>query len=234
MTVEFQSNIDFNAYQQDFKHDLRTRIDNVFAPEQASQMTRYLEQDIPYHNAYTSNGEPRTIAIDELRKMGPEQQQLFIHRIYSEASKGVGFLYGRHKFDTVHGDSLSSRVLKWLNSDSTLQRMRELTGHNDIQSASAQATRYTPGHFLTRHNDIHDKEQRRVAYVLNFTETWHPDWGGLLQFYQQDGTPRDAWAPKFNSMVLFDVNHVHAVTYVAPYAAKPRLAITGWFRATPL
>jgi Rps23 Pro-64 3,4-dihydroxylase Tpa1-like proline 4-hydroxylase len=56
----------------------------------------------------------------------------------------------------------------------------------------------------------------------------------LLQFYQDDGTPRDALTPSFNAMTLFDVKHVHAVTYVAPFASKPRLAISGWFRASPL
>jgi len=32
---------------------------------------------------------------------------------------------------------------------------------------------------------------------------------------------------------LFDVRHVHSVTYVAPFAGAPRLSITGWFRAGP-
>jgi SM-20-related protein len=33
-------------------------------------------------------------------------------------------------------------------------------------------------------------------------------------------------------MAIFDVRHIHSVTYVAPLAAKPRLSITGWFRAS--
>ncbi|MFT4939017.1 MAG: SM-20-related protein [Paraglaciecola sp.] len=88
-----------------------------------------------------------------------------------------------------------------------------------------------PGHYLTRHNDVNPKKQRRVAYVLSLSKHWHPDWGGLLQFYQPDGTPKDAWAPQFNSMALFDVNHVHGVSYVAPFATQAKYSITGWFRA---
>ena len=34
-----------------------------------------------------------------------------------------------------------------------------------------------------------------------------------------------------NPMTIFDVKHIHSVTYVAPLATKPRLAITGWFMA---
>jgi Rps23 Pro-64 3,4-dihydroxylase Tpa1-like proline 4-hydroxylase len=69
---------------------------------------------------------------------------------------------------------------------------------------------------------------------MNFSPQWHPDWGGMLQFFQDDGTPRDAWAPQFNSLVLFDVAHVHSVTFVAPFAKTPRFAVTGWFRTKPL
>jgi len=55
-----------------------------------------------------------------------------------------------------------------------------------------------------------------------------------LQFFEDDGTPRDAWAPVFNSMTLFEVRHIHAVTFVAPFLKQPRLSLTGWFRAKPL
>ena len=72
-----------------------------------------------------------------------------------------------------------------------------------------------------------------MAYVLSLTERWHPDWGGLLQFFEDNGTPRDAWVPGWNVLSLFDVRHVHSVTYVAPFAGAPRLSITGWFRAGP-
>ena len=55
----------------------------------------------------------------------------------------------------------------------------------------------------------------------------------LLQFFEDNGTPRDAWVPGWNVLSLFDVRHVHSVTYVAPFAGAPRLSITGWFRAGP-
>jgi Rps23 Pro-64 3,4-dihydroxylase Tpa1-like proline 4-hydroxylase len=69
---------------------------------------------------------------------------------------------------------------------------------------------------------------------MSFTRNWHPDWGGLLQYYDDDGTPRDTWAPLFNSMTLFDVRHIHSVTFVTPFSTQPRLSLTGWFRAIPL
>jgi Rps23 Pro-64 3,4-dihydroxylase Tpa1-like proline 4-hydroxylase len=43
--------------------------------------------------------------------------------------------------------------------------------------------------------------------------------------------------PGFNVLNLFKVPTDHSVSVVAPFAAEPRLALTGWFRqldgATP-
>ncbi len=44
--------------------------------------------------------------------------------------------------------------------------------------ADAQVTRYTPGQFLARHSGDITREGRRIAYVMGFSEEWHPDWGG--------------------------------------------------------
>ena len=73
-----------------------------------------------------------------------------------------------------------------------------------------------------------------MANVITLRSGWHPDWGGWIKLYEDDGTPRDAWSPGLNVLSLFDVRHVHSVTYVAPYAKAPRLSVTGWFLATPL
>jgi Rps23 Pro-64 3,4-dihydroxylase Tpa1-like proline 4-hydroxylase len=66
--------------------------------------------------------------------------------------------------------------------------------------------------------------------VLNLTRRWQADWGGLLQFVDAAGEITDTWLPRFNTMALFRVPVRHTVSYVAPFANEPRLAITGWFR----
>ncbi|MBD8524978.1 2OG-Fe(II) oxygenase [Pseudoxanthomonas sp. CAU 1598] len=112
--------------------------------------------------------------------------------------------------------------------------MRELTGFTDIRKVDAQATRYLPGHFLTAHDDDGSPtgQIRRVAYVLSLSERWHPDWGGLLNFYDGDsGQIQDTFVPAYNTLSLFTTPQYHAVSTVAPYAPLPRLSITGWLRA---
>jgi Rps23 Pro-64 3,4-dihydroxylase Tpa1-like proline 4-hydroxylase len=181
--------------------------------------------------AYIKDGRPTLSSSADLSVLSAQQQHNMRKSILELGSQGIGYLYARHPIDT-HSDNVLIAVKKWLNDKKTLELVKNLTGKTDIKLASAQATRFSHGHFLTRHQDIHEIEQRRLAYVLNFSENWHPDWGGLLQFYETNGTPRDAWSPLFNSMAIFDVKHIHSVTYVAPLAMRPRLAITGWFRAS--
>ncbi len=157
--------------------------------------------------------------------------------IYAEAARGVGFLYGRFHLNEAKDIENNEdydflyELFKFLNSDDMFSAINKITKIEGIKSADAQATSYRAGHFLTRHRDDLSGQERKLAYVMGFTEVWHPDWGGLLQFFEEDGTPRDAWAPMFNTLSLFDVSHIHSVTHIAPYAATPRLSITGWFRS---
>ncbi|MFT6919272.1 MAG: Rps23 Pro-64 3,4-dihydroxylase Tpa1-like proline 4-hydroxylase [Cognaticolwellia sp.] len=104
---------------------------------------------------------------------------------------------------------------------------REITSTLELQYADWQATKFRRGDFLTRHIDNVPGETKRIAYVLGLTEDWHPDWGGLLQFFEKDGTPTRSWSSAINSLILFNVDKVHSVR---PFALKNRYSITGWFR----
>jgi Rps23 Pro-64 3,4-dihydroxylase Tpa1-like proline 4-hydroxylase len=104
-----------------------------------------------------------------------------------------------------------------------------ITGSNSFDAAFAQATNYRPGHYLTRHLDDPKGEHRKFAFVWGYTRRWDPDWGGLLQFFDDQSRPAQAVSPEFNTLDLFDVHHIHSVTLVAPYALNPRLAVSGWY-----
>ena len=230
MSLSFNESLNFDVIQGQYQTDKRVRIENVLSPAVARGVAENLTK-LSYPNAYVSDGKNFMISHHDIQAMSTSVRLQFFKTLYSQAAQGVGFFYGRQEL-LAGKSSLVNNVLSWLNSAEVLQQVKLITGNTDIDHASAQATQYIPGHFLTRHNDINVIEQRRIAYVLNFSQGWHPDWGGLLQFYQADGTPKDAWSPQFNSMALFDVNHVHAVTYIAPFANAARYSITGWFKAS--
>jgi SM-20-related protein len=156
--------------------------------------------------------------------------------LMQNATNGIGYLYCGYVMNASRADDDGERkilydVFEYLNSSAMLDFVQAVTGRTDLVRADAQYTRYSAGQYLTRHRDDIEGQARRLAYVFGFTRRWHPDWGGLLQFYEGDGTPRDAWVPGFNRLSLFDVRHVHSVTYVTPFAGEARLSLTGWFYA---
>ncbi|MEM7432730.1 MAG: 2OG-Fe(II) oxygenase family protein [Pseudomonadota bacterium] len=120
-----------------------------------------------------------------------------------------------------------------INSDDFIGLMRQVSRDDQISFADAQATRYRPGHFLTRHTDAVDGKCRRIAYVLNLSPIWSADWGGILQFFDASGNVTGGFSPAFNTLNLFRVPSEHAVSIVAPFAAANRISITGWLRSGP-
>jgi hypothetical protein len=90
---------------------------------------------------------------------------------------------------------LLHQVLEFLNSPEHLAFTRMLTGENRIRRVSAQATRYRAGHFLRRHNDSSESDQRLYAYVMNLSRDWQADWGGQLQFLDPEGRVLETFLP---------------------------------------
>lgn len=232
--------LDRAALVGQFAVDGRVRIENILDADVAERIRECCLDHVPYEYLTNIDGQNVVITADEMQKLSEEQLLELQKNIMTAASSGVGFFYCGYKINRLADDSDDENirflhsVFDYLNSEEMLSFIAEVSGCDDLQSADAQYTRYTAGQFLTRHKDDVSAEKRRLAYVMSFTRNWHPDWGGLLQYYDDDGTPRDTWAPLFNSMTLFDVRHIHSVTFVTPFSTQPRLSLTGWFRAIPL
>lgn len=232
MQFDFASQIDWTAVAAEFAEHRRLRLEQVLPVETIRALLKTADQEVVYGQAFVDGSGSREISLNEFRGLTPQQRQQLVNAVYGQAARGIGFWYGRHAIGKS-SPGLVAAFLDWINSETVLNQIRRLDGADDVQSASGQLSRFMPGDFLTRHTDDVGEEGRRVAYVMNLSEAWHPDWGGLLQFFHLDGRPRDAWSPLFNSLCLFDVRQVHSVTCVAPFAPRPRLAISGWFRTRP-
>lgn len=228
------SDIDTAALAEQFRLDDRIRIRNILSADVAEKVATCCETKVPFDFIYHLDGKNRVTSASDMAATNLEEQKRMHQKLMQAASQGVGFLYGGYMMNRPgHAPDAELKILydlyQYLGSEEGLTAFREITGIEELSGIDAQFTRYTSGHFLTRHSDNITEEGRRVAFVFGFSRKWHPDWGGLLQFYQNDGTPRDAWLPEFNTLSLFDIRHIHGVSYVTPFAAAPRLAFTGWF-----
>lgn len=233
--------LDIAALTNSYVIDKRLMIENFLQDDVAERIRNACLNSVPYDLQYVLDGQYQSLSRSEAAKYSPEEQRAINSRIMAAASQGVGFLYDGYLKSRVKTtpDSMLNDDLVFLHdvfhkigSEDILSLISSITGAQELTGAEPQYTRFSQGHFLTRHRDVVGGRDRRIAFVLGLTRGWHPDWGGLLQFYQQDGTPRDAWAPRFNVLSIFDISHIHAVTYVTPFATAPRLSLTGWFVAS--
>lgn len=122
-------------------------------------------------------------------------------------------------------------VAQEMSAGTTRDALRQITSAPDMEYADAQATAYSPGDFLTGHDDSFEGKNRRAAYVLSLTPVWRIEWGGLLMMHDPDAEPAQAHMPLMNVMTLFRVGQMHSVSEVSRAAAYRRYSITGWLRA---
>lgn len=232
--------LDTKVLAKAFKKDNRLRVNDFMQHDIAERMHKACKQHVPFSTHYVLNDTYQSFTQADIAKLSQQEASNISKNILAAASKGIGFLYEGYLKSRINNDPKAQThpelqflhsVFDYLSSEEVLLKIKQITGNQDIIGAEPQYTRYTAGHFLTRHLDVVAGGGRRYAFVLSLSKNWHPDWGGLLQFYEKDGTPRDAWHPKFNVLSLFDVSHIHSVTYVTPFASEPRLSLTGWFVA---
>ncbi len=224
--------LNLEALRSEFARERRIRIRDVLDPAIADAVASEMSK-LPY-KVFCATGKGVAVIDPEELASWDRARQVELQRTLAEAaSRAEGFAYFGYRMteawqagapDTALGCFYSA-----LASEATLDAIRHITGAATFDNVFAQATDYRPGHYLTRHLDDPRGEHRKFAFVWGCSRAWDPDWGGLLQFFDNDGQPTYSYSPGFNTLDLFDVSHVHSVTLIAPFALAPRLAVSGWF-----
>lgn len=219
---------------RDFAAHGRVRIPGFLPGAAARELHAFLER-APWWRTFNQGERTWDLGPDSLAVLTPQQEAELDKAIHAGAREDFQYVYETVRVSedpTERGERALpvDRLLEGLNSDAALAMWRELTGEPDVAFVDGQATRYLPGHFLTRHDDDVEGKNRVAAYVLNLCPRWRPEWGGLLQFHADDGEVTQAMVPGFNLLNMFRVPQPHSVSLVAPFAPSPRYAVTGWVR----
>ena len=106
-----------------------------------------------------------------------------------------------------------------------------MIGEAAVRFADAQGTAYSPGDFLTGHDDAVEGKNRYAAYVLGLTPVWREEWGGLLMFHPGAAGEGQFLIPGLNRLSLFAVGQQHSVSLVSRATPVRRYSITGWLRS---
>lgn len=212
----------------------RVQVPDFLQAAAADALARELAGQVPWQLAERSEGVSHT----STRGAYPDDAEYtrILQRGYARAADSYQFAYDSYMLIKAAKEGwdpglLAHGVLNFMNTPPFIAFARTLASDAAITHVSAQCTRYRPGQYLMPHEDLDVDEGRRYAYVINLSRDWRPDWGGQLQFLDADGNVTDTFLPRWNSLSLFRVPQRHQVTLVAPWAARPRHAITGWWLA---
>ena len=227
--------LDLAPYREEFESCGRVRISDIFRTDFAEEIYAALQQ-APWGALFRVKGKTVSVAREGLAAYTPRDLMNLRKVIFAETAKGFQFSYHSLALKHAKGAAWDNKQVvpalrACLESEEFLEIARNVSGFEAIRSITAQATCYVPESFLSAHDDVSDNvENRLVAYVLGITKDWKFDWGGFLQFLDpESGKVIDSFPPTFNSLMLFRVPQWHSVSFVAPFALKPRISVTGWY-----
>ena len=211
----------------------RSRIPGALAPATAQALYAELASSGEWTRTFRQGPTERVLSAHDLATMGEVPWRALEQFAHAGPEDGFRFLHDAIRIppeaEARHARGmLLERVWEALNAEPSLELFRTVAGDREITRLYIDATRYLPGHFLTRHNDGRKFGQRVLAFVLNLSPRWRADWGGLLQFHDDAGDIERASTPVFNTLSLFTIPRWHSVSMVAPFAPIPRISLAGW------
>ena len=222
-----------------FERDGIVRIPAVLADDDAAMLYNELRERSDWVQVINSGEEKLFELSRQIREELPQQKKAELDdAVYAGARSGF-----QYRYETIRvPDSKAARenspdslfgLAQSLSMGPSLAALRRITGAPEINYADAQGTAYSPGDFLTGHDDSFEGKNRRAAYVLSLTPVWKIEWGGLLVMHGEGDEPARAYMPGMNLLTLFRVGQMHSVSEVTRAAAYRRYSVTGWLRAEP-
>lgn len=227
------SRLDPHALSQRFAKAGRLQIEDFLELPDARKLAESLET-LDWRLVLNSGSRHVDLHPSQLAALQPAQQAAILAEVKKNAVHHFQYLYENLPVhDMIEAGQLEHRLLRTayetMNSAAVRDFLAKVTGEM-TDFCDMQATRFSPGHFLTIHSDNAVGKNRRLAYVLSLTGGWSPTWGGQLQFLDDHNHITASFMPRFNALSVFKVPTPHHVTQVTNFAPKGRVSLTGWYR----
>ena len=228
--------LNYNQLAKEFKQKKCVVIKNLLREDVADELYTYFASKMPERMWYTSFNIPSMSDEVGFLQHIPENQSK-IEKLFAAANSD--FIRGNFSyiFDRTieHDESCPCSVCKHLAfiRDSEIALLVKLiTGLNITEYGEVFASRYTPGQFLSTHND---RVKGTLSFVFGLSKNWRPEYGGNLFFLEDDKTTiKKVVLSSFNTMTLtlMNSNEIHGVphfvSHVTDGVVQQRLSITGW------
>lgn len=232
-TLEIRAGHDWAALGETLRQQGRLQVQDFFTDETAEYLHKIHAENQDWYLAYNEGNNYYESSMQQLQALNTQQRQQFMNNIYARARSQFQYVFFQYyisqaiKLGEQPGHPMHE-FHRLMNSDSSLEVLRTLTGETAVREVDSYASNYAPGHFLTAHDDRHATHDRVAAYVVSMTKIWDKNWGGHLAFFDDAGNVTDAFIPSFNTLNIFLVPQMHAVQQVASFAGATRSSYLGW------
>ncbi|OYX94081.1 MAG: proline hydroxylase [Novosphingobium sp. 16-62-11] len=225
--------LDAGALAAKFARDGRVQVKDFLARESAEALHLLLRERSDWVQVLNVADKVYELSRETRAQMSEAARADLDNAIYAQARQGFQYRYESIRVPdaaaarAVSSDSLAA-FAEWMSGGEARDLLRKVVGAADIAFADAQGTAYSPGDFLTGHDDAVAGKNRHAAYVFGLTPVWRTEWGGLLLIHEPE---LGGFVPAFNTLNLFRVPQMHSVSEVTRAAAFRRYSITGWLRS---
>ena len=225
--MEIINNLNIDNLNTEFINNKILNIPNFLEETFAEQLYKnaILEKNWILSTGINNNKfeKPNTIQYEKINSL----QLKNINNAFSNNNFSYSFY---RSMNNVKMSYLEFTIRKALNSEEFIESLNKITGLNLTKLTTLFMSKYISGNFLSPHSD---RGNGRLAFVINLTKYWKPQYGGNLHFLNEERTViKHTFTPSFNNFIIFEVPEKgipHYVSHIAPLVKYPRISITGWF-----
>src|SRR6185436_20261919 len=212
-------------FAKGYRQDRFVHIENFLRTTDAESLYRYMDREQRWRSFLVAKEELFEAEADGISDGGGNHEMVDAALEGARSGFAAFFEASRWISDELCGDlsalsSIEIAIEEFVNSSGFLDLCREIAGVSELCRADAQLVRFKAGHFVTYNGAIptsEDAAKRRLAYSINLTPEWKPEWGGLLEFRRQEGYLIEAVQPCFNALDLFDYPRGYWVSSVTSF-----------------
>lgn len=129
------------------------------------------------------------------------------------------------KYEYKNEAPILKDIKEYLNSPKVLKEISELTNTKITKTTDIFISKFEPGNFLSKHNDIN---LGRYAFIIYLNEKWDRSCGGDLNLITKENIHIPIY-PEYNKLVLMDIKSRELPHYINTVKCNNRYAVTGWF-----
>jgi Rps23 Pro-64 3,4-dihydroxylase Tpa1-like proline 4-hydroxylase len=129
------------------------------------------------------------------------------------------------KYEYKNEAPILKEIKEYLNSPYVIKEVSSLTGNKMTKTTDIFISKFSPGDFLSVHNDTN---LGRWAFIIYLNKYWNRGCGGDLNLVTKENVHIPIY-PEYNKLVLMDIKSRELPHYINTVKCNNRYAITGWF-----